>query len=117
MTEVQQKRVCSQCGAEKEASFCGSCKTNMPSNINISVFETIKVRDSLRVRKMNAGIKKFLGEFLGGWFPSGDPKFPDGVDKSRTIDREKNEYRKVVKKYGTDEVIHEIRELLSKHKK
>jgi hypothetical protein len=117
MTDVQQKRICSKCGTEKENSFCGSCKTDTPSNISISVFEEVRVRASLRTRKFGAGIKKFLGEFLGGWFPSGDPKLPDGVDKSRTIDREKNEYHEVVKKYGTDEIIHEDHGQLDKHKK
>ena len=117
MTDIQQKRICSQCGTGKENSFCGSCKTNTPSNINISVSETIKVQNSLRMRKFGAGIKKFLGEFWDGWFPSGDPKLPDGVDKSRTIDREKDEYHEVVKKYGTDEIIHETHEPLSKHQK
>ena len=117
MTGVQQKKICCQCGTQKENSFCGSCKIDTPSNINISVSETIKVRDSFRVRKMSAGIKKFLSEFLGGWFPSGDPKLPDGVDESRSIDREKDEYHEVTKKHGTDEVIHETHEPLSKHKK
>ena len=117
MTNVQQKRICSKCGAQKENSFCGSCKTNTPSDINISVSETIKVRDSFRMRKFVTGIKKFMSEFLGGWFPSGDSKFPDGVNKSRTIDREKDEYHEVVKKYGTDETIHETHESLSKHRK
>ncbi|MDO8523474.1 MAG: hypothetical protein Q7S12_04330 [bacterium] len=117
MTDTQQKRICSQCGTEKENSFCGSCKADTPSDINISVSETIKVRDSLRMRKLGAGIKKFLGEFLGGWFPSGDPKLPGGVDKARAIDREKNEYHEVVKKYGTDEIIHETHEQLNKHQK
>jgi len=117
MTEVQQKRVCSKCGTEKENLFCPSCRAETPSDINISVSETIKVRDSLRTRKFGVGIKKFLGEFLGGWFPSSDPKLPDGVHKSRTINREKDEYHEVVKKYDTDEVIHEIHEPLSKHQK
>lgn len=117
MTDVQQKRICSQCGTEKINSFCGSCKNDTPSDINISVSETIKVRDNLRMRRLGAGIKKFLSEFLGGWFPSGDPKLSDGVDKSRTIDREKNEYHEVVKKHGTEEVIHEIHEPLSEHQK
>lgn len=117
MTEVQQKRNCSKCGAEKEAAFCESCKSDTPSDLKVFVSDTIKVRDSLQVRKYGAGIKKFLGEFLGGWFPSGDPKLPDGVDKVRTIDREKNEYHEVVKKYGTDEVVHEKHEPLSDHKK
>lgn len=117
MSEVQQKQICSKCGAEKDNLFCPSCETEEPSNIIILVSETIKVGDNLRVRKFGAGITEFLGEFLGGWFPSGDPKLPDGVDKSRTIDREKDEYHEVVKKYGTDEVIHEIHEPLSKHQK
>lgn len=115
MTEVQQKRICSQCGTEKENAFCGSCKTDASNNINILVSETIKVRDNLRTQKFSAGTKKFFGEFLGGWFSSGDPKLPEGVNKSRIIDREKDEYHEVVKKYGTDEVIHETHEPLSKH--
>jgi len=82
-----------------------------------SVSETINVRDSFRIRKFVAGIKKFIGEFLGGWFPSGDPKLSNGVDKSRTIDREKNEYHEVVKRHGTNEVIHEVHEPLNKHQK
>lgn len=119
MTDVQQKIICSQCGAEKESSFCDSCKIDTPSDISISVSETIKVRDSLRVRKMVSGTKKFLVEFLGGWFPTiGDPKLSDGVDKSRVIDREKDEYHEVVKKYGTDELTQpETHEPLSQHKK
>jgi len=119
MTDVQQKRICSQCGTKKENSFCRPCKTDTPSDINISVSETVKVRESLRMRKFGAGVKKFLGEFLGGWFPVGDSKLqlPDGVSKSRTIDREKNEYHEVIKKYGTDEIIHETHEPLSEHKK
>lgn len=117
MTSVQQKRICSQCGAQKENSFCAPCKTDTPSDINISVSETIKVRDSFRMRKSVSGIKKFVSEHLGGWFPSGDSRLPDGVNKSRTIDREKDEYHEVVKKYGTDEIIHENHEPLSKHRK
>lgn len=117
MTDVQQKRICSKCGAEKENSFCGFCKTNTPSEINISVSETIKIRDSFRMRKFVAGIKKFVSEFFGGWFSSGDPELLDGVNKSRTIDREKDEYHEIVKKYGTNKIIHETHELLSKHQK
>lgn len=66
MTDVQQKRICSKCRAQKENSFCDSCKTDTPSDISISVSETIKVRDSFRMRKFVAGIKKFTSEFLGG---------------------------------------------------
>ena len=66
---------------------------------------------------MTDGIKKFVSESLGGWFPSGDPELPDGVDKSRVVGREKNEYHEVIKKYGTDEIIHETHEPLDKHKK
>ena len=71
----------------------------------------------MRVRRTATGIKKFVSEHVGGWFVSGDPNLPEGVDKSRLIDREKNEYHEVVKKHGTDEVIHEKHEPLSEHKK
>ena len=117
MTDFQQKIICSKCGLDKESSFYGSCKTNTSSGINISVLDTIKVRESLRIRKFSEGISDFLCEFLGGWFPSGDSMLPDGVDKSRSIDRVKDEYHEVVKKYGSDEVIHETCEPLSKHQK
>lgn len=117
MSEVQQKRTCSQCGNEKNGRFCPSCNTETPSTVHISVSDTIRVHSNLRARKFTAGIKKFVSEYLGGWFSSGDPKLPDGVEKSRVIDREKDEYHEIVKKYGTDEVIHENHEPLSKHKK
>jgi hypothetical protein len=111
------KNLCTVCGSEKKGSFCDSCKADTPSNIVISVSDTINIRDSLRVRKTVSGLRKWVSESLAGWFPSGDPKLPDGVDKSRTIDRETKEYHEIVKKYGTDEVIHEVHEPLDKHKK
>lgn len=115
MEEVKQKRTCSQCGIEKENSFCDFCKTDTPSNLNVSVSDKIKVRDRLRIRKLGIRTKKYLSEYWGGWFPSGDSKLPDGVDKSQTVDREKNEYHKVVKKHGTDEILREAHEPLSEH--
>jgi len=114
---------CEECGRRKylysllRSKFCFWCKKKTPNDIKVSVSDTVTVRDSLRIRKMKSGIKKFISEFLGGWFPSINPKLPNGVEKSRTIDREKNEYHEIVKKHGTNEVIHECHEPLSEHKK
>jgi len=117
MSKVCQKRICHKYQAEKEKLYCMLCKTETTSHISVSVSEVITVRDSFTLRKFVSNAKKFLSEFKGGWFPSGDPKLRDGVSKSRTIDREKDEYHEVVKKYGTDEIIHENHEPLSNHRK
>ena len=116
MTEVQQKRICSRCGAKKESLFCSSCQTDTLSKIIISISATINLRTGLEGKKFGQGIKKVLIEFVGGWFKSGDHKLPNGVYKVRTIDREKNEYHEVVKKYGTEDITHEMHEPLCEHR-
>ncbi len=110
------KQKCSKCGAEKENRFCNSCKTDTPNVIYLSVSDKFIIRDNLQLRRFPAGMKKFISEFLGGWFPSRDSRLLDGVDKIRIIDREKNEYHEIVKKHGTEEITHERHEPLDQHK-
>jgi hypothetical protein len=120
MNENSQKsgRFCRECGKYKFFQlFCLRCFKRTNSDIHIFLSDTIIVRDSLRLRKHKVGIKKFIVETISGWFPSLNLKLPDGVNKSRTIDRENNEYYEIVKEYKTGEVIHECRESLDQHKK
>lgn len=123
MTRNTQKigRFCKECGRYKIfPRFCLWCLKRTNSDIRIFISETIRVRDSLRLRKRRPGIGGFLVEIISGWFPTRGElakKLPEGVDKSRVVDREKDEYHEVVKKYGTNKIIHECHEPLSKHGK
>lgn len=106
-------RFCKKCGKRKFfQKFCIRCVKRTNSDI--------KIRDSIKLRKYKHETKKFLVEVISGWFPTKGKlakKLPEGVNKSRVIDREKDEYHEVVKKYGTEEVTHECHESLSQHKK
>lgn len=108
---------CSRCGSKKELNFCAVCQMVTPSDIKISLFETIRLRPSLLIRKMRVGSKKFINEYLSGWFPSRDPKLPEGVHRHRTIDRENDKYNEVVRKSDTEEIVHECYQPLSQHRK
>jgi len=114
-------RFCKECGRRKFfQKFCIWCMKRTNSNIRIFVSETISIRDSMKLRKHKHGIKKFLVEIISGWFPTKGSlarRLPHGVEKSRVVDREKDEYHEVVKDYKTKKVIHECHEPLSKHKK
>lgn len=117
MSDTNQIKTCSRCGSKKETIFCNTCRMDTPSHIQISISETVRLLPNLRMRTMKARSKKFLTEFLSGWFPSVTPKLPDGVHRSRIVNREKDEYHEVVKKYGSEEIIHECHEPLSRHRK
>ncbi|MDD5438163.1 MAG: hypothetical protein PHC70_03395 [Patescibacteria group bacterium] len=110
---------CQECGHEKWLSnlfgirYCLHCRKNTVSDLRISIYETIKVRDSFRLRKKSAGFRKFVVEVIGGWFSSEQCK--DGVELSRTLDKEKDEYHEIVKDYQTGKIVHENHEKLSDH--
>lgn len=114
-------RFCKECRRRKFFQrFCIWCMKRTNSDIRIFISETISVKDSMKLRKYKYGIKKFLVEIISGWFPTkglSARKLLHGVEKSRVVDREKDEYHEVVKDYKTKEVIHECHEPLSKHKK
>jgi len=74
------------------------------------------VNSKARFKQWKEGFKKFAKEVLQGWFPSGDPRLKNGVDKVRIIDKEKDEYHETVKDAITGEVIRDIHEPLSQHK-
>jgi hypothetical protein len=115
------ERFCKECGRRKFFQrFCLWCLKRTNSDIRIFISETITIRDSIKLRKYKQGIKKFLIEIISGWFPTRDKladKLPHGVEKSRVVDREKNEYHEIVKDYKTKKVVHECHEPLSEHSK
>lgn len=55
-----------------------------------------------------------MGEWIQGWFPSNKRKFPEGVEKTRIIDKEKDSYQEKVKDIQTGKVTHDVEESLSR---
>ncbi len=115
---------CKQCGkkkwlryAWKNAQWCLRCWKCTNTHVRFCVSDTIAIKDRIRVRRKGEVFKKFISEYLGGWFPSGDPKLRDGVYKTRNADKEKDTYDEVVKDARTGKVIHECHEPLSEHRK
>lgn len=115
---ISVKYFCQNCKKElskgqKSCPYCGSVKRDIKVEIN----EKIKIRESLRVRQKRKGFKKFMVEFWQGWFPSKNSgKFPDGVQKTRVIDKYNNRYQEKVINEATREVLVDKNEKLSEHK-
>lgn len=78
---------------------------NEKRDIKVEVREEIKIIESLRGRQKRKGFKKFMVEFLQGWFPSKNKEeFPDGVQKTRLIDKKNDRYQEKVINEKTGEV-------------
>ena len=114
---------CKECGHRKwlyqwfKTKYCLYCKRITLNNVFISVSDSIKIRDSIRLKKNKKTSKRFL-DFISGWSnntTTKDSKY--GVDKKRIIDKEKNEYHEVVKDLRTGKIIRDCHEPLTKHKK
>lgn len=100
---------------EDETSYKYKFACGHGSN-GITIRETLTIRDSLKLRKNKTGIKKFIYESISGWFPSiREDLSPDGVTKTRVIDREKDYYKEEVIDLKTGRVIRFIEEKLSEH--
>jgi hypothetical protein len=116
---VNHGHFCQECGHKKWLSgliggrFRLHCRKNTVSDIRISVLETITARDSFKLRRKSPGFKRFAVEVIGGWFAS--RRYKDGVELSRSLDKEKDEYHEVVKDYKTGKIVHENHEKLSEH--
>ena len=115
---ISKKYFCQKCGRELEADqkprpFCGSANRN----IKIAIEERIVIRENLKARQKRKGFRKFIREIIQGWFPSGDKrKHPEGINKIRIIDKEKDSYQEKVKDVKTGKITRNIEEPLSKHR-
>jgi hypothetical protein len=117
MTESQPIYTCQICGADKGGSFCKVCNAETPSKIALTLADTIVVHDFLQATLKGPRKNKFIIKSHSGWKESGDEILPDGVEITRSIDHEHDWYDEVVKKSGTDIIIHECHEKLSEHHK
>ena len=120
MSVTQDGTECSDCGQpltsatnEAEARVpcprCGSTKRT----INVSIIESVVVRDGLGMKAKRPGQKKPYVESLS--MPSHSRKTGKAVHHERLIDRDNNRYEEKVTDYETGEVIHHHVEPLSEH--
>jgi hypothetical protein len=109
---------CGKCGTELSPANRDPCpKCGATNRILIeTVSEIVIVHNGFKLRQKRNGYTKFLYEELQGLFASVDPKLKKGIDETRTIDKEKDEYNQVVINSLTGEIIHEEHEPLSKHR-
>lgn len=115
---VTTKYFCKNCKKElnedqKPCPYCSSEKRD----IKVEVREEIKIRESLRGRQKRKGFKKFMVEFLQGWFPSKNKReFPCGVQKTRLIDKKNDKYQEKVIDEKTSKIVVNKDEKLLEHK-
>jgi len=112
------KYFCQECGRELESDqkpcpFCGSVNRD----IKVALKEGIVIRENLKARQKRKGFRQFIREIIQGWFPSRDKmKHPEGVEKIRIIDKEKDRYQEKIKDVKTGKIVRDIKEPLSQHK-
>ena len=111
---------CSDCGqplasatTETEARVpcprCGSTRRT----INVSIVESVVVRDGLGMKAKRPGQKKPYVESIS--MPSHSRRTGKAVHHERLINRDNNRYEEKVTDYETGEVIHHQAEPLSEH--
>ncbi|MEI6533369.1 MAG: hypothetical protein WCO06_06020 [Candidatus Roizmanbacteria bacterium] len=83
----------------------------------IDCSDKIIVRDSLELKTFSKFVKKFVMHVILGWFPSKRIDLsPEGVQKTRIIDRKNNKYNEKVADFQTGRIIRNVSEDLSDHK-
>jgi hypothetical protein len=118
MTKVSSTRRCLECNRIKIfRRFCIFCLKNTTTNVCISIQEKISIRETFKLRKKRKGFAKFVYELIQGWFPSGDERIKDGVNKKRIIDKENNRYFEHVEDNHSKKVIHHREEKLTDHRR
>jgi ribosomal protein S27AE len=111
---------CADCGAEVDGSGdkpeqrtpcnkCGSTKRNH----QVSVSETMILRDGIGVKAKRSGEKKPYIEDLG--VPDYSRSLNKVVHRARIIDRDNDRYFEKITDYESGEVIHQCEEPLSQH--
>lgn len=120
----QTSYMCNKCRRKKllrcffnNSQFCVWCMKKTNTDIVLCAQENISTKESLKMRHKGRGFKRFISEFLDGWFPSVSSKLKSGVYKTRIIDKENDRYYEVVKDAKKDKKIHECDEPLSQHRK
>ncbi|MFA5172926.1 MAG: hypothetical protein WC435_00780 [Candidatus Paceibacterota bacterium] len=119
MTEVNQKRICQECGNEMvDVNYCNYCNKRVISNLHVFISENIEISEAYKgkVREGQVGEVKPHFEFSEKDEKSGDSRLTKGVHISIAIDRKNNKYRQVVKDKRTGKILHKESEPLTEHR-
>ncbi len=120
MTEMCQIIECADCGAliddgsdapdmRMPCSVCGSTKRIH----NVSIMESLVVRDGIGLKAKRLGQKKPYVEDLS--MPDYSRSRVKHVHRQRVIDRDNDRYFEKITDYDTGEIIHHCEEPLSQH--
>jgi hypothetical protein len=121
MTEIHQTTECADCGAQIDDDSgepdmkkpCISCGSTRRIH-NVSIMETLAVRDGFGLKAKRPGQKKPYVEDLS--MPDYSRSRGKHVHRQRVINRDNDHYFEKITDYETGEVIHYCEEPLSQHK-
>ena len=111
---------CRECGNKKllaifiKSNYCLYCLRRTSNEFRVQIVDTINVRDNIKIKKKANGFKKFASLVISGWFSSRSHE--GGVEISRSMDKENDQYVEIVKDCKTGKVLHECQEKLSEHR-
>ena len=114
------KNECGQCGSvindeiesEQNRHPCKKCGS-LTRNINVSINESLILRDGIGVKAKHTGDKKPFIESKD--IPDYNRDRGKIVNLKRIIDRENDIYHEIITDYETGEIIYEKKEKLSEH--
>jgi hypothetical protein len=109
---------CVNCGVEltEADKICPSCGATSKV-YDESVRDGFKPQVGIEWKHKRNGYTGFLAKGRSGHESSTNvAKHPDGVDRTQTIDREKDEYSETVIDKRTGKVVRDVHEPLSQHK-
>ncbi len=115
MVGIMKEIYCKDCGQKlsEDDKICPNCSSKK-KHITLTLEEKIELHDQTKGKAKKQGIKRPAQEFKVG----DDLHRNSGKWRYREmyIDREKNQYKEIVKNKTTGEIIHKREEPLSKHK-
>lgn len=113
---VKKRFYCVKCEREKSVRYCNHCQKETGDLFKINLYETVKVQESLGLEKRQVGVKKYLQKMFQGFQASRNKKkYPEGVERHMSIDRENDWYDEVVRNNKTGKVFRDVHEPLSQH--
>lgn len=113
---IKRKFYCVECEKEKKRRYCNYCQKETGNLFKLVLTDTAKASESLGIKQKRPGIKKYIKELFQGYQQSKDQKkYPEGVDRVMSIDRENDWYDEMVKDNKNGKVFRDIHEPLSQH--
>jgi hypothetical protein len=124
-SQIERKRTmdavedyCQKCGkglapSQRPCPYCGATEIRIEPTLS----ETVNLEAGMQWKHKRKGYRRPIAEGRSGHEPSTNAsKHPDGVDRTLTIDREKDEYSETVTDKKTHKLVRDVHEPLSQHR-